>query len=367
MTERPPVTYVLCLDGTWNELDSRTNVLRFFEQLARDERQVTYYDEGVGTPGTTRGVVARLRERVRGGLFGAGLLANALEAYRWLAERHRPGDKVAIVGFSRGAYTARVLAALLGKPGLLRAPGGEIPGELLKAIGLARQEGRAPQLPAGFRLETVDVDFLGVWDTVGRLGVPRLHAHWPPLGITSLRFGNACLPDHVKVARQALAIDEHRADYLPVLWTGAAPGADVCQMWFPGCHAQVGGGYEQDLLCEIPLFWMAAEAASVVRFRQHADEGDGHYAPRRMRLDGTEHLAPTIDAYRAFLLGLYRLFRPRSLRAIGVSGVGEAVHPSAWDKWANDPDYRPANLAHAGRAGLHSACDPDLPDAAGGA
>ncbi|WP_374601799.1 DUF2235 domain-containing protein [Niveibacterium sp.] len=359
MPESEARTLVVCLDGTWNDVGSRTNVVRFFEQLMRDEQQLTYYDEGVGIPetGPRR---RRLRERIFGGAFGSGLLGNVMQAYRWLSTRYRDGDRIAIVGFSRGAYTARVLASMLGTPGLLRGGDAAAFDAALDAVSLARETRSAPVLPGNWRCETVPVDFLGVWDTVGALGVPTLNLSWPPIGRTRLRFGNTQLPDHVRVARQALAIDEHRADYAPVLWTGAREAADVLQVWFPGCHAQVGGGYPDDALCEISLLWMAAQAAPVVRFRQHIEEpGGGHFAPRRLRLDGSEYLAPTIDAWRDFIGGLYRLFSRRHLRRICVEGLNETVHSTAWDKWSNDPDYRPLNLAHAGREQLHSASDAD--------
>lgn len=359
MTEPESRTLVVCLDGTWNDVGSRTNVVRFFEQLMRDPLQLTYYDEGVGIPETGK-LHQRLIDRLTGGLFGSGLLGNVMQAYRWLATHYRTGDNIVIVGFSRGAYTARVLAAMLGTPGLLRGNDAATFDAALDAVRAARETRTTPQLPGLWRCETVPVAFLGVWDTVGALGVPALNLSWRPIGLTRLRFGNTQLPNHVKVARQALAIDEHRADYAPVLWTAARDGADVLQMWFPGCHAQVGGGYPDDVLCEISLLWMTSQAAPWVRFRQHADEVDGgHFAPRRLRLDGSEYLAPAIDAWRSFLFGLYRFVSTRQLRQICVGGINEVIHPSAWDKWSNDPDYRPLNLAHAGREYLHAAGDSD--------
>ncbi|GAA5179785.1 hypothetical protein GCM10025771_22720 [Niveibacterium umoris] len=363
MTETEPRTLVVCLDGTWNDVGSRTNVVRFFEQLMRDSQQLTYYDEGVGIP--ERGNLRqRLMQRLSGGLFGTGLLVNVMQAYRWLTTHYRDGDRLVIIGFSRGAYSARVLASMLGTPGLLQGGDAGSFDAALQAVQLARETRTPVILPGLWRCRTVPVDFLGVWDTVGALGVPSLNMRWRPAGLQPLRFGNTQLPDHVKVARQALAIDEHRADYAPVLWTSARAGADVLQMWFPGCHAQVGGGYPDDVLCEISLLWMAAQAAPFVRFRQHSDELEGgHFAPRRLRLDGSEYLAPTIDAWREFLGGLYRVFSPRHLRRICVEGLNEAVHPSAWDKWSNDPDYRPLNLAHAGREHLHAASDEDRSEA----
>ena len=359
MPSEPARKFVVCLDGTWNEVQSRTNVVRVFECLAQDDAQSAYYDEGVGVPKPEDPWLWRLRDQLNGGVFGAGLLDNVMRAWRWLAERYdrSRGDTVALLGFSRGAYTARVLAGLVVDPGL---PGGMLECDALDKLATAVGDYRASGKPADKRpagLAPVDVSFLGVWDTVGSLGVPTWNL-WPlTLGIKRLRFIDTLLPDRILVARHAIAVDEYRRDYSPVLWTprpgtpAAMPERDVQQVWFAGAHAQVGGGYLEDLLSEIPLAWMCREAAATgIRFRtQPAGQTPTGWIPERFRLDGREYLAPTIDAWRSFIYGLYRWLSPRNVRQIGTVGINEEVHDSVWLKWANDPDYRPPNIAHLGR------------------
>ncbi len=355
-----PRRFVVCLDGTWNKVESRTNVVRFFECLAQDEGQKAYYDEGVGVPRPEDPWWWRLRDQLNGGVFGSGLIDNVMKAWRWLAEHFEParGDTVALVGFSRGAYTARVLAGLLVNPGLPVTPFSADP-DCKRTARLAREvsdyrarEKKGPP-PAG--CTPIDVAFLGVWDTVGSLGVPKWNL-WPLVSVHSIRFIDTFLPPRILVARHAVAIDEHREDYAPVLWTPSGAtgetGRDVQQVWFAGCHAQIGGGYLEDMLSEIPLAWMCEEAAKTgVRFRGDAlDAPSGARIPARLRLDGREYLTPIIDSWRSFLRGSYRWLSPRNIRQIQVVGLNESVHPTVWDKWANDPDYRPPNIAHLGRS-----------------
>ncbi len=360
-----PRTLVVCLDGTWNKVESRTNVVRFFECLAQDDGQSAYYDEGVGVPSSENPWWWRLRNQLNGGVFGAGLIDNVTRAWRWLAEHYdrERGDSIALVGFSRGAYTARVLAGLIVDPGLPEKPlSTEFDDAYLTQLAAAVADYRAGgklkgTAPAG--CAPVDVGFLGVWDTVGSLGVPSWNL-WPLMlpKITRVRFIDTFLPEKILIARHALAVDEHRADYAPVLWTPRPdqkldmPGRNVKQIWFAGAHAQVGGGYLEDMLSEIPLAWMCQEASNAgVRFRgEPIGTAASGRIPERLRLDQREYLAPVVDAWHSFLSGVYRWFSPRNIRQIRAVGLNEAVHDSVWNKWANDPDYRPPNIAHLGRS-----------------
>lgn len=353
---------IVCLDGTWNDVSSRTNVVRFYELLARDTGQLAYYDDGVGIPDPTEPWWRQWRERLRGGWFGAGLLDNVMQAYAWLARQYRAGDRIFILGFSRGAYTARMLASLVGRPGLPALTQDEA--GLERAVKWVRDwrlhQGKEPT--PGQTFLPVEVHFLGVWDTVGACGVPHWNWRPPMVRIRAVRFGNSRLPGHVRIARQALAVDEHRKDYAPVLWTEQdSPDSDIAQVWFPGAHAQIGGGYDDDLLCELPLTWMCIQASSAgLRFTNAPDACEA-FVPPRLRLDGSEYLAPLIDSWRHFAGGLYRLVSGRCLRRVCVEGINESVHPSVWNKWANDPDYRPGNIAHLGRNDQASPSDADRP------
>jgi hypothetical protein len=198
-----------------------------------------------------------------------------------------------------------------------------------------------------------------VWDTVGALGIPRFRAPIPlPVG-TDCRFHDTRLGRVIETAYHAVAIDEQRRDCDAILWTapsGRLWAREVEQRWFPGAHANVGGGYAGDLLCDPPLLWMAQKAAAQgLIFNDNAGCVAG--APAAFALDGSEYLSPVRDSYAEFLGGLYRIASPvidggRHIRTMMVAaeGVNQTVDPTAWMKWDADSGYRPVNLARCGRA-----------------
>ena len=159
---------IMLFDGTWNDPEDQTNVYRISRCLHDydgDMRQRFFYNAGVGT--------SKL-ERFRGGVFGYGLSKNLLAGYEWLAKRYTDGEEIWIFGFSRGAYTARSLVGLIRKCGLLHIV---TPGLLEKAESIYRDEGLSPDADVckDFRerySRSPRIHFIGVWDTVGALGVP---------------------------------------------------------------------------------------------------------------------------------------------------------------------------------------------------
>lgn len=262
---------VLC-DGTWNQaenLDRRkrkpTNVIkmvRAIQPVASDGTvQVIYYDEGVGNnPGLDRWL---------GGGIGAGLDRNIREAYRFLLHNYTPGDAIFFFGFSRGAYTVRSLAGLIQHLGLLpKTHDFFVP----EAYALYRQ--RPPtgddqtawqQQVATFRTahesRTAFLDFVGVWDTVGALGLPL---NWFTLfNRRCYRFHDTSLCPIIRHAYHALAIDEQRRTFQPTLWENPAPNQVLEQRWFAGVHTNVGGGYEHDGLANCSLHWLKDKATAL--------------------------------------------------------------------------------------------------------
>jgi uncharacterized protein (DUF2235 family) len=256
---------VVCCDGTWNTPDqqdngkpSPTNVVRTVRTVAeRDSggrRQLVYYDEGVGT---------RWFDHLTGGAFGYGLSANIRQAYRYLVRHYQPGDEIFLFGFSRGAYTARSTAGLIRNCGLLKR---KHIGRIDEAYAFYRRRDDASH-PTGaeaqdFRRkysQEIRIKFIGVWDTVGALGIP--------FGI--LRFFNRVLEFHdvklssyVENAFQALAIDEKRKFFVPAIWEQQAHAADQVleQAWFAGAHSNVGGGYADSGLSDIAFLWIKNKA-----------------------------------------------------------------------------------------------------------
>ncbi|MFC6080131.1 DUF2235 domain-containing protein [Sphaerisporangium aureirubrum] len=268
---------VLCLDGTGNEVKAReaTNVFKIVELLdLRDpEKQVVYYDPGVGTFTSPRAwtAVARGLSRLGGLALGHGLRQNLGEAYTYLMNAWRPGDKVFVFGFSRGAYTARALCGMLYRVGLLR-PGSEnlVPYALRV---YARRPGKDSDLslPEGWdRLDrfaealsvrprpdslAFPIDYLGVFDTVKATRFLGRDIRWP--------YTNKLL--NVRVVRHAVSIDEKRRPYEECLISVPEPGKSpqVTETWFAGVHSDVGGGFEDHPeLGKVAMRWMVEGATA---------------------------------------------------------------------------------------------------------
>ena len=275
---------VVCCDGTWNTAEQRdggvpvpTNVVRLYNALAATgpggEEQLKYYHPGVGTdPGWW--------DRTKGGSTGAGLDRNIMSAYHWLCRNYQSGDRLFLFGFSRGAYTARSLAGLVACCGLLKLDDVK-PDEVWKHITRLFERGYRHRDIAS-RLETrkdwqklgwkfhmagndpaVPIHLVGVWDTVGALGIPDdlallnlLEAH------DEHAFHDVKLSPLIQHARHAVALDEIRANFQPTLWAGAND-ARLKQVWFPGVHCDVGGGYRETGLSDGALRWMIDEAGAL--------------------------------------------------------------------------------------------------------
>ncbi len=248
---------VVCCDGTGNRYgDHNTNVVRLYSSLNRDPAsQMSFYDPGVGTfsvhPALTK--TARGFFRLLGLGFGLGLTKNIQDAYWFLMQNYEEGDKVFLFGFSRGAYTARAVAALINKCGLLYPDNQNL---IADATRIFKREIREPVV-AGFQetfARPCPIHFLGLWDTVTSVGWV-----WDPLTLPYTTNN-----PNVSVVRHAVSIDECRAFYRQNLW-GTPPRdspQDVKQVWFAGVHSDVGGSYPENEsgLSKIALEWMMVEA-----------------------------------------------------------------------------------------------------------
>ncbi len=347
-----PKRLVLCCDGTWNTADQErngrpcpTNVTKV--ALGVDDHddqgveQRVFYQQGVGTkPG----------ERLRGGALGVGLSRNVQAAYRFLVENYEPGDELFVFGFSRGAYTARSTVGLVHNCGVLRP---SYAGRLDEAYALYRSRSTRPRdlesqlfrRSYGYRAR---VRFLGVWDTVGSLGIPSTGLGLSRLMNHRWAFHDTELSCTVDAAFQALAIDERRRPFQPTLWQRPAETRDqvVEQVWFSGDHCDVGGGHERSELADIALLWMVDRARSYgLAFRDDA---------YRRPVDG----APTVYDGRTFPVDpdplgrlhdsrrwLFRLLRPYA-RPIGrADAASESVASSAVRRHEErSVDYAPREL-----------------------
>jgi uncharacterized protein (DUF2235 family) len=254
-----PKRIVFCADGTWQDPLNNNNVYRLYKALLVTSDQVTYYDDGVGADATGL-------DRVLDGAFGEGILQKIQDGYTKIAHVYEPGDQIFLFGFSRGAYTARSLAGMIASCGL---PTGTFTDDCVTQAFAAYRDpvNRATILGglAACGLGPATIQMVGVWDTVGSLGIPAIFGQ-----IDQKNFGflDTGLHPDIKNAYQCLAIDEQRMQFPATLWTGdPAPGQTIEQVWFSGCHGDVGGGSAQaggvdagTRLCDITLGWMAAKA-----------------------------------------------------------------------------------------------------------
>jgi uncharacterized protein (DUF2235 family) len=307
---------VFCADGTWNGPDQDddddrspdpTNVYKLFAGLAgavsADSKRLNDEQEKELVGGGTTLQVAKYihgvgdsRNPIRqflGGVFGAGVISRIVRGYTFISRHYEDGDHIVIVGFSRGAYTARALAGLIASQGVLakrltadkseayhwgakawyryRKKSSPGDGGLLKKLAeamaslpdfLSREEIKSSDLVPVNRIKAV-----AVWDTVGAMGLPKYHHD---SRADAFRFTNTSLSPKVENGFHAVALDEQRIDFTPTLWD---PADNVVQMLFPGAHADVGGGYTtqrgESGLSDIALKWMVENLAAVgVQFTQ---------------------------------------------------------------------------------------------------
>ena len=248
-----PRNLVLCLDGTSNQYSAtNTNVVKLYAMLDRTDGQLSYYQPGIGTSVPT-GIWGRIKRWFikQIDLAIAWLLEeHVCDAYRFLMRYYQEGDSIFIFGFSRGAYTARAVAGMIHKVGLL-TQGNE---ELIPFAWHMFKHEADKQLAEGFKTtfsRSVGVKFLGLWDTVSSVGWAFDPQHLP------YTQNNPA----VSTVRHAMALDERRAYFVQNLW-GNVP-SDVVQVWFPGVHCDVGGGgypENESGLSAIALQWMVGEA-----------------------------------------------------------------------------------------------------------
>ncbi len=332
---------VVCCDGTWNDATQKgsnklktTNVARFHNLLDQTQaNQLSFYQPGVGTGG--------FLDRHIGGMYGRGLGKQIMACYQWLVSEYQPGDVIYLIGFSRGAFCARSLAGLINRYGILvnHFPSAKA---LAKAVNVLYREGyqysledRQLPTPMPVHPDSKTVGFVGVWDTVGALGIPD------DLVIFDLfdaprryRFHDVELSREVLNGRHALAIDEQRSSFFPTLWSNEQHPS-VKQVWFAGAHADVGGGYEERGCADISLEWMIEEVRNPhlngdVPALSFIDNFANSFAPNPE--------APIHDTYQGIMRFL--LPHPRSVPNLADEA---SIHHSVRQRQQADlhPTYRP--------------------------
>lgn len=260
-----PKNIIICCDGTGNQFgNENSNVVHLYSVIKKEPgQQIAYYDPGVGTNQST-GLSSKFRAKARrifGLITGYGLYQNVYEAYSYLMENFEPGDQVYLFGFSRGAYTVRVLSGFIHMLGLLEKGCQNL---IPYAFALYSDEIRYPEdgrkgpdfdTAASFKsrfARICPVKFIGIWDTVSSIGY---FGNWKSYPYTANN-------KNVATIRHALAIDERRAFYTQNKLGESNEYTNIREVWFAGVHSDVGGSYpeEESGLAKIALQWMLNEA-----------------------------------------------------------------------------------------------------------
>ena len=335
---------VVCMDGTWNDPVARTNVYRLFQMLPGDERLVeedgpirshlakrddglvAFYVESIGNGGRTQGLL--------GGTQGIGLHDCMIDAYLLVSQVYERGDKIWLFGFSRGAWAARCLGAFIARSGLIPAANaeGNDAADQAEKVWLNYKEGRGMKRGGRFwgHHDETPIRMIGVWDTVGELGVPEFTGlHLVDRDeLRYLKFTNRELSPRIEHGRQALAIDEERADFPPTLWDERE---GIKQVWFPGAHGDVGGGYDNHGLADAALEWMVQEVNDLA--------AGLHLSPGQL----SEALAPNpLEDRHDETRG--PVWRTRPIKEREVPDDAE-LHPGVLQRLRERADYRPKALA----------------------
>jgi len=251
---------LFCSDGTWDNSGKNTNVYKIYKAMQVAADQIPFYDDGVGADGTPI-------DRLLGGAFGTGLFQKVKDGYSKIAQVYEKGDEVFVFGFSRGAYTARSIAGMIANCGL---PTSNFSDQVVEtAFQAYRDKDDRAKLLAGLNqscaMFNAQLTMVGVWDTVGSLGIPSLLGAVDPI---LYGFLDTSLHSNIQNAYHALAIDERRIEFPATLWTSQPnPGQTLEQVWFTGVHCDVGGSYPDDpdgtALADITFAWMMNKAAAL--------------------------------------------------------------------------------------------------------
>ena len=312
---------VVCCDGTWNEPDQNpTNVIKIAHHLAPVDRhgiqQVVFYDQGVGTGGHI--------DKFIGGATGKGIEKNVLDGYRFIIHNYDPEDEIYLFGFSRGAYTARAIAGMINAIGLLPKDHWE---KLPQAYSYYRTDPTKRHSSIYADNHRPMINMIGVWDTVGALGVPTPGLR--QLSKSLVSFFDTEISPLVRYAYHALALDEKRGPFAPSLWTGdLASHQYVEQCWFAGVHSDIGGGYNDHRVSDISLVWMVNNAIDLgLEFDTTSPEWQHSVTPLAT--------APLNDSYGATHKMFGKLMGSPNIRQVNTSlGQGHLmrVHESVFDR-----------------------------------
>jgi uncharacterized protein (DUF2235 family) len=342
-----PKNIALFIDGTGNRdlgegIPWNSNVIKLFYAATQNQFQKTHYMQGVGNDSW----LIRPISRLFGGAFGFGIGNRIKEAYQFLSRYYDFDDRIYLFGFSRGALAARSLAGFVEAVGLLLRSAAHL--EKVEEAYTLYESGKSPaqselrnflrrltsqSTPNAENRTVLPIYFIGVWDTVAALGIPDGSPRSAAKFVARYtRHHQTELPPNVTHARHALALHEIRQPFEPLLWKGMSPNnprQSLIQVWFPGAHADVGGGYEEKGWSDLALHWMASEAEaydlnldrSKLPSRNETCEENIHH-----EFKGIFGIKPRPAVRRD-------LVNRRSLASATITTF--KVHPSVWRRFLN--------------------------------
>lgn len=353
---------ILCCDGTWNKpgikdrgMLVKTNVQKIFEAINEgtgDIQQVKFYGQGVGTGFS-------VRDRFLGGGAGVGIDRNIQDAYKFIMWNYSPGDQLYLFGFSRGAYTVRSLAGLVRNCGIMKPEYLHLVDEAYHLYrdrtALTHPDSdlmKAFKRSYGIDEVETEIKFMGVWDTVGALGIPLRWFNWLN---TKYKFHDVKLGSQVKFAYHALAIDEKRKIFEPALWelnehTNTIAGTQVCQqVWFPGVHSNVGGGFADSGLSDTTLLWMINRAVDTgLQIDQNFLAKIKADSAGELRSSTSGIYSITSKKIRDINSGVAMRTDPETGKKITVKVIrNESIHYSCLERRYKQAKYQPNNLVKA--------------------
>ncbi len=336
---------ITCSDGTWNRPGTKdrgtvvkTNVEKMFNTIcsrsADGIQQCKIYDEGVGTGNTER-------DKITGGITGQGLDKHIQDMYTFISLNYEPGDHIFLFGFSRGAYTARSVAGFIRNCGVLKPQNIQL---VSKAFQLYRNRNdyTSPDsdlmvsFKRNFCFENITpIKFIGVWDTVGSLGIPLPQYKFRNKHL--YKFHDVTLSSTVENAYHALAIDDRRVLFKPTLWVKSTSLKNepdnqqkMEQRWFAGVHSNVGGGYADSGLSDIALKWLIEKAKNIGLC----------YDEEKLKEIKPNNLAELRNSYTPS----FWLWWPSWRKIDLTEDTNQAIDESVWERYTADKKYRPHNL-----------------------
>lgn len=353
---------IVCCDGTNNQFSGcHTNVIRTYKVVEGMQNQTCYYDPGVGTI-PLAGFVTKAGQFlsiVAGLAYGAGLIDDVEEAYRFLMKVYEPGDHVYLFGFSRGAFTVRALAGMLHSVGLLFPDSDQL---VPYATRYWRQfrgaETASGAVCAEFKATLArdcPIHFIGVWDTVSSVGLINLFRHDQAFPFTQHN-------PQVTHVRHAVSIDERRCFFRQNLMLRWHPEQDIKNVWFAGVHSDVGGGYPagQSGLSKLAFEWMMVEARKAglaidtsgargdYSHELSLGQGPDSEVKPHKSLHGLWWMAEILWVRHFSMRDRKYHWRPNLGRPRNVQSSqdlpGTAIHASVLKRMQLDPTYRPRNL-----------------------